>query len=157
MEITFPNHEVGFQYLLARISPMSEMKSMQDTCVPGCVFFWLTWRWGQLSSNQLCSWFLITDIVTKQSVGFASCPDLSCMWVLQLHAVTPGGITCDSTESVPCSQLWNLSSSDRTLWSEQTLVAKTTRCWFCCICAWYLLLTQTNYPNGPRPSFRPKH
>lgn len=41
--------------------------------------------------------------------------------------------------------------------SRQTHMAKTNRCWFCCICAWCLLLSQTNHPNGLRPSFRPKH
>lgn len=161
MEITSPNYEVGFQYLLAWISPVSETKSMQDTRFPGCVFYRLTQGWGQISWTLLCSWFLIIPTLTQSvqsGVRFPSSSDLVRVRFLTRCSYSRLRPMCRDRvrPSVSASESEHLGLLQCDL-SRKTLMAKTNRCWFCCICAWCLPLTQTNHPNGPRPSFRPKH
>lgn len=130
MEITSPNYEVGFQYLLAWISPVSEMNSMPNCCFPGCVCYRLTWEWGQISWTLLWSWFLIIPLLQKayKVVYSLLLVLIWCMWDLQLCAVTPGCITCVRTESGPRSQLQSRSSSDScsVIWAGKPTWPKQT-------------------------------
>lgn len=119
-----------------------------------CILQAITGRTNKFDSalpvifNYLCVTQSIQGLLYTQFVS----SNLVYVWFITC-AVMPGGITSNRRKSEPfllaseSEQFWPHS----VIWAGKTLMANKNRCWFCPICAWCLLLTQTNHPNGPRP------